>query len=361
MRSIGHARPASTATSRTGYPGVVDRAGGPPDRELSRDAVTAQSPWGRSDALRGPASSATCGHSSEAIVAQTAGDAVFEQALDGAAPANSASKPAAPIGHAATATDARPRATLASLVIPAHNEEHRLFSTLMDYAAALAARYEADFEVLVVVNGSTDMTAEVARRAATLYPQIAVIDIAQPIGKGGAVLEGFRRAAGERVIFADADGATGSASLVQLLAALDECDIAIGSRRLPESLLMQTQPLNRRLLGHMFRAVVRRWLALPFADTQCGAKAFRTEVARSIGACVTETRWTFDIDLLLRAAALGATVKECPVEWTDQPGSKLSVLPTMIDVAASLLRIKRTVGSSSRLDSTPLLAPTAAQ
>jgi Glycosyl transferase family 2 len=201
----------------------------------------------------------------------------------------------------------------------------------------------------------------VATRAATFHPQIAVIDIVEPIGKGGAVLEGFRRAAGERVIFADADGATGSASLVQLLAALDECDIAIGSRRLPESLLMQTQPLNRRLLGHMFRAVVRRWLALPFADTQCGAKAFRTEVARSIGARVTETRWTFDVDLLVKAAALGATVRECPVEWTDQPGSKLSVLPTMIDVAASLLRIKRTAGSRGGLDPTPLLASPAVQ
>jgi glycosyltransferase involved in cell wall biosynthesis len=210
----------------------------------------------------------------------------------------------------------------------------------MDYAEALALRYGDDFEVLVIVNGSTDMTADVARRAASVHPQITVVDIAEPIGKGGAVLEGFRRAAGDRVIFADADGATRSTSLVQLLAALDECDIAIGSRRLPESVLPCAQPLNRRLLGHMFRAVVRQWLALPFADTQCGAKAFRTEVARSIGARVTETRWTFDVDLLVQAAACGATVREVPVEWTDQPGSKLSVLPTMIEVATSLLRIK---------------------
>lgn len=360
MRSIGHARPASTATSQTGYQAVVDRAGGSSDCELSEHAVTAQSPWTHADPPRGPAYNATHSPSSGAVVAQTAHDAVVEQALDGVvSPASSAREPATQIGYAAAATEVRLRAPAASLVIPAHNEEHRLSSTLSDYAAALALAYGDDFEILVVVNGSTDMTAGVARTVATFHPQIAVIDIAEPIGKGGAVLEGFRRAAGERVIFADADGATGSASLVQLLAALDECDIAIGSRRLPESLLLQTQPLNRRLLGHMFRAVVRRWLSLPFADTQCGAKAFRTEVARSVGAQVTETRWTFDIDLLVKAAALGATVRECPVEWTDQPGSKLSILPTMIDVAASLLRIKRTARSRGRFDPTPVLAPAA--
>ena len=252
----------------------------------------------------------------------------------------------------------RPGAPAVSLVIPAHNEERRLFSTLMNYAGALTLGYGDDFEILVVVNGSTDLTADVARKAASVHPQIAVVDIAEPLGKGGAVLEGFRRAAGERVIFADADGATGSTSLVQLVAALDECDIAIGSRRLPGSLLLQTQPLNRRLLGRMFRTVVRRWLALPFADTQCGAKALRTEVARSIGERVTETRWTFDVDLLVNAAALGASVTEVPVEWTDQPGSKLAVLPTMLDVAASLRRIKHSAGSQGRPEPAALLTPT---
>jgi glycosyltransferase involved in cell wall biosynthesis len=246
-----------------------------------------------------------------------------------------------------------------SLVIPAHNEEHRLFPTLMHYAEALALQYVDDFEILVIVNGSSDLTAGVARRAATGHPQIAVIDIPEPIGKGGAVLEGFRRAAGQRVIFADADGATGSTSLVELLAALDECDVAIGSRRLPQSLLLQTQPLNRRLLGRIFRAVVRQWLALPFADTQCGAKAFRAEVARSIGARVTETRWTFDVDLLVQAAALGATVRELPVEWTDQPGSTLALLPTAIEVATSLLRIKAKCRAGELVVS-PRLAPSTA-
>jgi dolichyl-phosphate beta-glucosyltransferase len=243
-------------------------------------------------------------------------------------------------------------------VIPAHNEEHRLLPTLMAYAEALALWCGDDFEILVIVNGSTDLTADVARSAAAVHPQITVVVVEEPIGKGGAVLEGFRRAAGERVIFADADGATGGASLMQLLAALEGCDVAIGSRRLPESVLLQTQSLNRRLLGYMFRAVVRNWLALPFADTQCGAKAFRAEVARLIGDRVTETRWTFDVDLLVQAAALGATVKELPVEWTDQPGSKLAVFATAVDVARSLMRIKRATGSRGRPVPAPLLAPT---
>jgi hypothetical protein len=192
----------------------------------------------------------------------------------------------------------------------------------------------------VVVNGCRDQTAAVAVIAAAMRPQIVVVVVDAAIGKGGAVLEGFRHARGDKVLFADADGATGAESLVQLVAALDEFDVAIGSRRMAGSQLLRAQPLNRRLLGLAFATVVRECCGLRFTDTQCGAKALRGPIAKQLCEAVTELRWTFDVDLLVQALAMGASISERPVEWTDQPGSKLSVLPTLLEVLPSLRRIR---------------------
>src|ERR671928_608908 len=122
-----------------------------------------------------------------------------------------------------------------SLIIPAHNEEQRLAATLALYGHVFQEQFGTAFELLVVANGCTDQTAQVAADAAATLPQIRVIDIPDPIGKGGAVVEGFRQARGARVLFADADAATTPASLLELSAQLEHADIAIGSRRLPTS------------------------------------------------------------------------------------------------------------------------------
>lgn len=227
------------------------------------------------------------------------------------------------------------------MIIPAYNEEQRLPATLELYGRILRERFGDQFELIVVANGCRDNTAGVARDAAADLPQIRVIDIAEPIGKGGAVLEGFRQARGAAVVFADADAATTPESLFALLRHLDLHDVVIGSRHLPASTITIKQPLKRRIFSRLFAASVWLLFGLSYADTQCGAKAFRRDAAQRLAHVVTETRWAFDVDLLLCAQSLALTVDEQPVEWADRAGSQLRVGSTIREVLNSLWRMKR--------------------
>lgn len=228
-----------------------------------------------------------------------------------------------------------------SLIIPAHNEQGRLAPTLRLYGAALRQRYGDDFEILVMANGCTDATVREALELAEEYPQITVVDIPAPIGKGGAILKGFRHARGQRIAFADADGATAPDSLLALIDALDFHDVVIGSRYMPQSQVPTRQSALRRALSTIFAAFVRVLFGLRYYDTQCGAKAFRRSAALALARVVEETRWVFDVDLLLSAEALDLNVAELPVVWADQAGSSVQVLPTSQQVLRSFWSLWR--------------------
>ena len=224
----------------------------------------------------------------------------------------------------------------ASLIIPAYNEEERLPLTLAIYEKALRHRFGDDFELIIVANGCVDNTVGVAADAAKLVAQIRIIDIKEPVGKGGAVLEGFRQARGDSVLFSDADGATTPESLLELLDDLDSYDVVIGSRRMSTSVITQPQPLLRRVCGWGFAKTARLVFGTPFKDTQCGAKAFRCAAARRLAQVVSETRWTFDLDLLLSAKKLDLKVHEHPVVWADRAGSQLRYGSTSSEVIRAL-------------------------
>ena len=230
---------------------------------------------------------------------------------------------------------------LVSLVIPAHNEEHRLCGTLVTYGEKMHERFGEKFEIVVVVNGCSDDTAGVAKAAAAEDPRVRVVEIEEAVGKGGAVLEGLRRAEGGAVAFADADGATDPESLLMLLAELDSSDVTIGSRRMTESTITQPQAPARRLLGFVFARTARYLFGMPFKDTQCGAKALRAEAARRLCDVVSETRWTFDLDLLLCAQKLGLEISEHPVIWADKKGSRLRYASTTWEVLQAFWTMKR--------------------
>lgn len=227
-----------------------------------------------------------------------------------------------------------------SLIIPAHNEEERLAPTLALYVDALRGRYGSNCEVIVVANACADGTVRIAREAAAVSHQVRVLDIAEAVGKGGAVLAGFREARGARVLFADADAATAPASLLDLADGLELHDVVIGSRRLRSSTITRPQRLSRRVLGHGFAITVRALFGLSFRDTQCGAKAFRRDAARRLAGLVQESGWAFDVDLLVSARQLGLTVAETPIVWGDRQGSRLRLLATAAQVSTSLWRLK---------------------
>jgi glycosyltransferase involved in cell wall biosynthesis len=228
-----------------------------------------------------------------------------------------------------------------SVVIPAYNEEERLEPMLRAYASALGS----DDELIVVVNGSTDRTAEVARRVAADHSALQVLEILEKNGKGGAVRAGFARATGTYVGFADADLATPPAEFLRLLDAARSCDGAIASRW-ARGAKVYGRTWGRTLASRLFAGLVRVMFQLPFADTQCGAKVFHRRFLPAYLSASTVTDLAFDVELLLLLQRAGARIAEVPSVWTAVPGSSTLATPGGLirngwRMFRSLLRLKR--------------------
>ena len=211
-------------------------------------------------------------------------------------------------------TAPRPQSPRLSIVIPAYNEEFRLGPTLREYVDHFRGWGGGAFEALVVLNGCRDNTRSVADEVAAGAPEVRVLEFVKPLGKGGAVWEGLAAARGELLAFADADNMVPAPETAKLIAALAEHDIAIGDRSRGES-GEGGQPPLRRLVSGLSRQWGRRFLGLPYRDTQCGAKALRSAAWRELAPRVRERGWAFDLDLLAHAHRQGMRVAEVPVRW----------------------------------------------
>ncbi len=207
-----------------------------------------------------------------------------------------------------------------SVIVPAWNEEKRIGPALTRYLGALQS-FGVPFEVIVVVDGVKDRTAEIARSMASQGVQ--VIEINQRLYKGGAVLTGLREASYSKVGYLDADSPIDNKDIRTLIQAIDYVDCAIGSRRHPDSVGTGHRPLSRRVFRIGFNSLTRSVLGLPLTDTQCGAKFFRKERLDQILPDVRLHGWAFDAAILFNLRKAGGTIREFPVAWNHDPGSKL--------------------------------------
>jgi glycosyltransferase involved in cell wall biosynthesis len=213
-----------------------------------------------------------------------------------------------------------------SVVIPAFNESARIPATLEEVVACIRAR-EWDAEVIVVDDGSGDNTAQVVLDFANSAPEVRLIQNRQNRGKGYSVRSGMLQALGEVVMFTDADLSAPMEEAERLFKAIaDGADIAIGSRWLERGRQTHRQPLYRQVLGRCFNAVTRAVMNLPFADTQCGFKAFTRQAAQTVFQLQTIERWGFDPEILFIALKRGYRVDEVPVSWAHDARSKVSYL-----------------------------------
>ena len=214
-----------------------------------------------------------------------------------------------------------------SLVIPAFNEADRIAKTLRESLRYLETT-SAGSELIVVNDGSTDATSEVVREVFTEPTSIAIrlLEHFPNRGKGAAVREGLLAARKTIGLFSDADLSTPieeAPKLIEPIAA-GELDIAFGSRALDRSLIGHRQPWRREQGGRVFNLIVRLATGLPFWDTQCGFKAFRLDVFRPILERAKTDGFGFDVELLYLARQAGLRMKEIPVRWNHNEGSKVS-------------------------------------
>ena len=231
-----------------------------------------------------------------------------------------------------------------SIVIPAYNESARIEGTLGRVLECVQQR-AWDAEILVVDDGSTDDTAAIVQRWAERFDRLHLVLNPGNRGKGYSVRNGLLQAAGDIVMFTDADLSAPIEEAELLMAVLDDdseagADVAIGSRWLDKQKQTIAQPLYRRFFGRCFNWLTRKVMGLPYRDTQCGFKAFRRDAAQTIFRLQTIERWGFDPEILFIARKLKYRIVEVPVTWGHDERTRISYLKDGLKMLEEMAEIR---------------------
>jgi glycosyltransferase involved in cell wall biosynthesis len=236
-----------------------------------------------------------------------------------------------------------------SIIIPAYNEAQYLGAKLDEYLAA----FSPDTEFLIVPNGCTDKTPEIAQTYAQRFPNVQVHVIPEAVGKAMAVRAGWKLAKGEWVAFLDADGSTSALEFQHIFNARRDADGVIASRWAPGARVENRSGL-RKLASYVFAAVVKILFWMPYRDTQCGAKIFQRSLIQRILPFIRVRNIAFDVELLLLCRRAGANIVEYPTHWIDRSDSVIIGSPLKL-VRSSLVMLWTLF--SLRIRFLPFIAP----
>jgi glycosyltransferase involved in cell wall biosynthesis len=239
-------------------------------------------------------------------------------------------RPSASAGLAVTTLD---------VVIPVYNEERDLAASVERVRAHLAA-LPWTARVTIADNASTDQTAVIARRLAHAYDDVRVVHLAEK-GRGRALKRVWSTSDAAVLVYMDVDLSTDLNALLPLVAPLisGHSDLAIGSR-LQRGSRVARGP-KRELISRGYNLLLRSTLRARFSDAQCGFKAIRADVAQVVLPLVEDDAWFFDTELLVLAERSGLRIHEVPVDWVDDPDSRVDLLRTAYDDVRGVLRVGR--------------------
>jgi glycosyltransferase involved in cell wall biosynthesis len=215
------------------------------------------------------------------------------------------------------------------LVVPAYNEARIIEPSLATIHAHIAREDGYRWQIVVVDNGSTDGTPDVAERAADELGTITVLRLADK-GRGGALRAAWSQSDADVVAYMDADLSTDLLALGPLVDAIvvGGADVAIGSRLTPGAQLVRRP--GRDVLSRGYNLLLRLVLGARFRDAQCGFKALSAPAARALLPLVEDDGWFFDTELLVAAQRSGLTIAEVPVRWTDDADSRVEIVSTVL-------------------------------
>lgn len=226
-----------------------------------------------------------------------------------------------------------------SIILPAHNEVGRLPETLKNIEAYLA-KQTYTYELIVVENGSSDQTLEVAQSFREKMPYLRVLheDLG---GKGRAVRRGMLEAVGDYRFFCDVDFSMPMDQINRFFPPiLQGIDIAIGSREAPGA-VRYDEPVYRHLAGRVFTNLVK-FSALPtLEDTQCGFKCFTRRAAENIFKFQTMMGWSFDVEILYIAQRRGFKITEVAIPWYYNSQSRIHMAKDSWDMLRDIITIRR--------------------
>jgi dolichyl-phosphate beta-glucosyltransferase len=229
-----------------------------------------------------------------------------------------------------------------TIIIPAFNEAPRMADCAGHLKDALTSGILCPHttELILVDDGSTDGTGELTQELLTpMFRRLRIIRLDHNAGKGAAVRAGITAAAAPVVIFMDADMSVTPDDIPAFLHAVGSADVAIGSRSVPES-VVESYDVPRRVMGRTFNRLVRSLTGLPFWDTQCGIKAFRTPAARLLFHLTKAQRFAFDVEALYLASLLGMEITEVGVNWHERPGSSIRLLADPLTMVYDVMSLR---------------------
>lgn len=229
-----------------------------------------------------------------------------------------------------------------SIVIPAHNEEHRLPPSLEKIEAFLKTQpYTA--EIVIVENGSTDNTVAMLKAYAKDHPSVRVLSVTTR-GKGLAVKQGMLAAHGQWRFICDADLSMPIDEVVNFLPnAVPNADMIIGSRE-GKGARRIDEPFYRHLMGRILNWIVKLSILRGYEDTQCGFKMVRGEVADDLFDVQRMNGIGFDVELIFIAQKRGYTIREVPITWYFDPDSRMRLVQDTLHILVEIWQIRRNWG-----------------
>ncbi|WP_155375473.1 glycosyltransferase [Catellatospora vulcania] len=239
-----------------------------------------------------------------------------------------------------------PAAPLLDLVVPVYNEQTDLEPCVRRLHDYLAAHLPYRFRITVTDNASVDATPQVAARLAAELPEVRVVRLEQK-GRGWALHHVWSTSDAAVLAYLDVDLSTDLAALPPLLAPLvsGHSDLAIGTRLAAQSRVVRGA--KREVISRCYNLLLRGTLAASFSDAQCGFKAIRADVARELLPLVEDTGWFFDTELLVLAQNAGARIHEVPVDWVDDPDSRVDIVATVLADLRGVARLGRALLTGS--------------
>ncbi len=226
-----------------------------------------------------------------------------------------------------------------SIIIPAYNEQERISKTIEDYHKFFNKKLKKEFEIIIIPNNCKDNTSKIAEDFSKEYKEIRYKNCPYFIGKGGAILEGFKMAKGDLIGFVDADNSTKPEEYYKLIVKIEDYDCIIASRYMKSLSIKKERSLVRNIYSKIFNITVRILFNLEFKDTQCGAKILKNKAAKAIIKDIIIKKWAFDIDLLYSLKKRKFKIKEIPIKWSESKGTKLTFW-TPYEMMLSLLKLR---------------------
>jgi len=250
---------------------------------------------------------------------------------------------------ASRAADVAPcptRHCVLDIVIPVYNEEHDLPGSVRRLHRFLATEVPYPSRITIADNASTDDSLAVAEALAEELTDVDVIHL-DAKGRGGALYTAWMASDADVVAYMDVDLSTDLSALMPLVAPLisGHSDIAIGSRLAASSRVVRGP--KREFVSRSYNLILRGVLGARFSDAQCGFKAVRADVARQLLPLVADTGWFFDTELLVIAERAGLRIHEVPVDWVDDPDSRVDILGTAINDLKGCWRVGRALATGA--------------